>query len=65
MQSVEFSQDELKIIVGLLLQLNFKLPDAIVVHPIVEKLQSHITPDPEPVEGETVPSEPPAPESTN
>ena len=46
MTSIDLSQDELKVIVTLILQLRLTLPDASIVLPIMTKLQKEIIPDP-------------------
>lgn len=45
-KDIPFAQEELKILVTLLSQLSYKLGDAQLVLPIVDKIQGFIDPEP-------------------
>lgn len=51
MKQVELSQDELKVILTILLQIQYKLTDSKIILPIVEKLEANLDPEPVAQEG--------------
>lgn len=45
MDTVSFTQQELRILVNLIYQVQFRIPDARLVIPLLEKLESKVVPE--------------------